>query len=203
MFNRNLYVEKYSGQFPSFPCSICESVSVEIVNYEKDIIFHQTQDSKSEAKEVYWEPDMTRAVFNAQFKCTKCKNNYFMAGKGEISAHQYYTQSGEPEWDWDVTQIYIPMYVYPTISILTPNANIPHEIASNIEVANSLFWPSPSACGNSLRTTVECLLDSLDIPKFNKNDRKLSLHVNEHLKLSHYWHLKLSHLICIIMPIMH
>ena len=68
---------------------------------------------------------------------------------------------------------YFPKYFYPSIRLFEVPERTPKDVVNELDLAFSLFWSNPAACGNSQRKVLERLIDNIKCDEFNDND---SLH---------------------------
>ena len=65
---------------------------------------------------------------------------------------------------YDTQLYYYPKFFYPHINLFIIPIKTPRVIVDQMAEAFSLFWTSPSACGNSIRKCVERIIDEIDAP---------------------------------------
>ena len=76
----------------------------------------------------------------------------------------------------ELVVFYKPNYFYPTVSLFAFDSNIPESLKNEVKSAFSLFWHNPEACSNSIRKSLELILDNIaPIVNGNRYDRINSL----------------------------
>jgi hypothetical protein len=83
-----------------------------------------------------------------------------------------------------------PHYFTPSLHIFPISENCPERVKKALVSSFSLFWSSPQAAGNALRTAVEAFLDYQGVRKWTKNNKNeevvifLDARINEYAKIS-------------------
>lgn len=106
--------------------------------------------------------------FVALMRCTNpdCNSVYSVAGRwgkygrsgGELSI-----KDRLPD-----TRRFFPNFVEPPILFFSCDPNVPLAIVERLAIAFQLFWGAPAACANAIRSTLECLMDSQNVLRQNK-----------------------------------
>ncbi|MDV5099616.1 DUF4145 domain-containing protein [Pseudomonas sp. LSJ-87] len=125
----------------------------------------ETEESKSEHHEDWWEPEMIRLAFSTSLKCVGCKETVFVVGRGSVEEEIIPDDNGD--WDRQYSEIYTPSYFHPPLQLIDYPAATPKEVILPLSTACELFFSSPAACCNSVRTAGEVILSHLGIPEKN------------------------------------
>lgn len=130
-------------------------------------------DISRDAREVYdltFDPENTEGTFTLRLVCSQhsCKEAVNCVGKFWRSRDEY--PHGEPY----VVEVLTPLFFYPSIHIFGLPKQLPEPIKSPLFDAFSSFWSNPSGAGNSLRISLEAMMDSQGIKKYerDKNGRR-------------------------------
>jgi hypothetical protein len=162
--DRALWVETFDrSQFPTFPCPRCERGRVSL---DKDTLKIEEPPFSSLAhSHEGWEPDWTDERFSARLRCSE-------AGCGEIvivSGDTRVVDSYDDEYGWGMISVLRPKTMFPAPPLIRIPAETPDEVRSRIKAAFSLFWVDFGSAANSLRMSVEHLLDHLKVPRTSIN----------------------------------
>ena len=160
---------------PDWNCSTCHKGK--LLFDKKNITEFETAESKLNQKHEAWEPSWLDKFFHGTLTCNnpKCKEIFSIAG--EIKIEEDY----DGEHGATYTNCYYQEYIYPTLHLFKIAEDTPSEIEESIKSAFKVFWIDKSACANSIRTTVEVILNDKRILKTEllakkKKRRSLSLH---------------------------
>jgi hypothetical protein len=121
--------------------------------------------SQSKAGRDFWDatgdPETGGGVFTVRLVCSKpsCKEAVYCTGK--FAVEQMEESFRAPFWGHMLT----PLFFYPTIHIFKLPNSLPDKIREPLLEAFSLYWSNPSASGNSLRNTLEALMDQQRVKK--------------------------------------
>ena len=121
--------------------------------------------------------------FSAFLRClnSRCKESVLISGvvNTEIA---YYEDSdrGTSEYEGD---FYYPKYVDPPIHIIDVHDRYPEKVKNALTESFSFYWLDNSACANRTRTTVELILDDLDIERKQLTKKGEYKDLNLHCRL--------------------
>jgi hypothetical protein len=79
--------------------------------------------------------------------------------------------------------VYIPRYLIPPVLHIKVDEKCPEEIRDELVAASELYWSSPSACGNRLRSAVEWILDAKKVKKTKLTSKQKRLTIGLHERI--------------------
>jgi hypothetical protein len=103
--------------------------------------------------------------FVCQLKCTnsECHAIYFASGKwgkfDNLGTEISINYEGE-----NCRRYFFPTSFVPILPLFSLTPGTPPSLTKSIQEAFSLYWLSPDACANAIRSSLECLLDAQNIP---------------------------------------
>ncbi len=157
------------NSIPDWCCPDCSRATLEII--PDSLKTHQTARARRQwGVDDNMGPEEDENVFSCLLICThkSCQQTVIVSGDG------YY----EHDWSEDnlstYSQIFRPRYFHPPLSLFTRCDTYPEKIKSQLLELSAQLPGHPQAAINVIRTTLEIVLDSFDIPR-NKNGRYLSL----------------------------
>jgi hypothetical protein len=125
--------------------------------------FKQVEPPYSEAdhSDDGWDPFWITYRFSVTCVCNRpsCGEVCFVAGIGGVD--QRYGYENESEYYTD----FVIKSFYPSPDLIVLPKGVPREVTDLLEKSFALFWVDVSAAANSLRASLEALLDTLKIPK--------------------------------------
>lgn len=126
-----------------------------------------------------WDPNWITYRFTVSCICTKkdCGEIAFVSGTGSVD--QRYGDDGQPEY---YNHFSIKSF-FPAPRLCYIPAETPAKIEEYLEKSFSLFWVDTAAAANSLRASLEALLDELKIPSHKKNTKGETVYVPLHSRL--------------------
>lgn len=72
---------------------------------------------------------------------------------------------------------YKPIFFNPPLHFFKINQfELPEEVETALKEAFSIYWFDINACASKLRTTIERVLDSLDIERYDSKENRINLH---------------------------
>jgi phage FluMu protein Com len=149
-FREKIYVDGKTN----IKCPHCKKSNL-ILN-EADLRFHETNASKENHAEEWFEIDNTIFQFSAFLLCPFCNDYTIVTGEGSYEVfHDYATDHSE------CYKVFHPQYFIPTIDLFEIPVKCPAEITFQIRNSFKLAWSDESAAGNKLRVAIELLLDTL------------------------------------------
>ncbi len=98
-----------------------------------------------------------------------------------VSGDTIWIETLDEEFGWVFTTVLRPKMMFPSPPIIPIPKDAPHTVRERILLAFGLFWFDLGACANSLRMSVEFLLDHLKIPRSSiskKNGKPFDLDLN-------------------------
>src|SRR5262245_32794327 len=108
-------------------------------------------------------------VFACMLACSRCRQAVGGAGRGFVEDEFIRNESGEEERTWQ--ERFRPSAVIPSPELIEIRASYPALIRDQLKRVFVLFWVDTGACLNSLRTTVEIVLNLKSIPDGRLHDR--------------------------------
>jgi hypothetical protein len=164
-------------KFPRLPCPTCEDGILRIVketlsqkhpSYIKklptDIQEYQDEEGKVHRHVSYWDIEGTSSeIFIASFflECDRESCQEIVTTCGETKLDGYYDVSDNEPYFVE-SEYYFPKFFYPTVRLFNYPIETPENVKIELIKAFSLYWSNPSACANSLRKTVERIVDFLE-----------------------------------------
>ncbi|MEX3007307.1 DUF4145 domain-containing protein [Hoeflea sp. TYP-13] len=126
-----------------------------------------------------WDPGWITFRFTVTCVCNKkdCGEVAFVSGKGGVD--QRYGYDRHPEYYEHFTiQSFFPS---PRLCYIPPET--PSEVENLLERSFALYWVEASAAANSLRASLEALLDELNVPTHERNKRGETVRMSLHRRL--------------------
>ncbi len=165
--------------FPNLPCPTCENGNLIIMQetkINKYPSFIQTlPDHPSEAKSwlsedgrehrgaTLWDIEGTSheiTITSFFLRCNRDNCQEVVSTCGESKTDGYWIDDPEEPY-FRESLYYFPKLFYPTIKLFKIPDQTPDSIKNELSKSFALFWSQPSACANSLRKTVERIVDDL------------------------------------------
>lgn len=141
----------------------CPSCHGGVLRLSGEFDSQETEASKIQHGEEWWDPDHIVLVFSCALKCVTCKELVFMVGNGVVNIDHDIDEHGNWVSDW--TSYYSPSFFHPPLQLIDYAASTPSEVISPLSVASSLYFTSPASCCNSVRVAAELVLNKLEIPE--------------------------------------
>lgn len=167
---RGLWATSFRGALPNWTCPKCKKGHFATV--ENKLFFEETGSSKADRAHDAWEPDWIRQRFAAFMECSlpDCKEVAVVSGSSKVDHFQM-------DWDeyFNEDIMTVDAIAPAPVPIDLPPA-VPAEITDAIERASALIWLSNEAAANSIRQSVECLMDDVGIPAIDSNKVRIALH---------------------------
>jgi len=161
---------------PNWNCPICKKGLLKLI--EDKFNFYETEFSKSEHDEEYWEPDFIRFVFNGILKCSACEELVVFLGDGQVENMEYSDHNSGEHFEASY-YIFQPRYFYPPLQIFNIIEKCPSEVEKKINESFGLFWSDLPSCANKIRTSLEMIMNQQKVKKLIISKTKktpLSLH---------------------------
>ena len=160
--NRSLWKKGFPPEkFPSFPCPSCIDGLV-VPNKDKLYIelpgYAEKAYSTSE-----WDPERHFGRFSQLLVCCieDCGEIVYAHGRTTMRSESFCTAIERYVPDWELQ----PCSFYPAPHIISLPANLSECVTRQMKQLFTLFWPDIGSAGNRLRTSLEGVLDHLDIPR--------------------------------------
>ena len=157
-----------SRNIPGYKCPHCLSGLLRIDGEFKSL---ETEESRAQHKEEWWDPEYVSYVFSCTLKCTTCNEVVFVVGSGWVS--EDYDVDGRGELTKVFQSYFSPSYFHPGLQLIDYPSKAPKEVLAPLATACSLYFSSPASCCNSIRVSAEKLLTTLGIAE-KKEDKIIS-----------------------------
>ncbi len=163
--------------FPTLPCPACDGTLVPVKDGLKTM---ESGDTKIATKKGECDLDFVRGMFSLWLICPspKCGEPVCCIGSYVLEEHE----NGPGNKIHYEPSLY-PLYFHPVIPLFPFSTKLPDRIAQPLREAFALFWSNPSASGNSLRISVEALMDHRGIKKWKNNDLGKRVAINLHNRI--------------------
>lgn len=168
--NREIWEALYpNGNTPNFPCPNCDhgrlvadptASKVEEPSYSSELYKHDD-----------FEPDWATERFYELLRCNNSKCGEIVIVSGDTQFVEVYDE----EFGWGYASALRPRTFFPAPPIIPIPKNVPSVVRSEIEKAFSLFWLDVGSAGNRIRTSVEYVLDDLNVPRETKSSKNGAL----------------------------
>ena len=154
---------------PPFPCPSCGD---RLEARENGFHFDPSKESKFYFDHVDGDPEQICGVFTLRLVCARsvCKEAVSCLGSFKMVQDEY-PDEGKPYF-----HMLSPMFFTPTIHLFGCSPNLPDTIKKPLVSSFSLFWAHPNASGNSLRISVEALMDWRGVKKLGTDRKPIKLH---------------------------
>ncbi len=160
-----------------WPCPNCNKPTLKI-DKEK---FHydETAGSKMNHQNEFWEFELATLIFSGKLICEKCGETVTITGYGSIESIQYYDQTTN-DLQGEIFEEFEPIFFHPPLNIFKIPENCPKKVKNEIIDSFKLFWFDLPSCANTLRTSLEHLLNEEKVKKAAMRKkgglRRLKLH---------------------------
>ena len=190
MDRKSLKLPFREGSPPDWMCPTCRKGFLRI---RKDTFFKEELRSSRHHSYDEWEPEWIEYVYSCLLLCTneQCKEIVSCSGVGSVEADYGEDEDGQPVQEYD--DFFRPKYFEPPLHLLSLPDACPESIAIPMKESFRLFFSSPSAASNCVRSAVEELLTELKVRRFNLKDGKrrfIGLHARIALIPTKYGDLK-------------
>jgi Domain of unknown function (DUF4145) len=158
--DRTIWTEAFDAeQFPTFPCPHCNRGRVALD--KATLVTEEPKYSESAHQHDAWEPDWTIERFSARLRCAEQTCGEIVI----VSGDTVWIETLDDEFGWGFTSALRPRTMFPSPPIIPLPNDTPSEVTKKIRSAFGLFWSDIGAGANSLRMSVEFLLDHLKVPR--------------------------------------
>lgn len=146
----NAFCEK---EIPPFPCPRCQA---SLLLVKDTLHLHMSAESAFLRRVGALNFDEGNGVFSLQLKCTSTKCEEAVAACGDYSLGAY----EPPDSPDTVIEAFLrPRSFTPPLMIFPIPASCPERTKKALTASFAVFWTSPDAAGNGLRTSIEAFLD--------------------------------------------
>lgn len=126
-----------------------------------------------------WDPDWVEYVYTCLLYCSNsnCKEVVASTGTGRVDFDVEYDENGEHEQIW--SDYFRPKFFEPPLKIIAIPEICPKPVASSLNESFKQLFISPSASANSIRISLEHLLNDIKVKRYkliNGKRRVISLH---------------------------
>lgn len=148
----------------------------QLVPLKESFVFEEPKHSKDAHSLEEWDPDWIeyRFIFKSVCNNDACGEVAIATGSGRVDQRYDYEHEAEYYERFQIRSFFPAPYL-----INIPEAT-PDEVREQIEKSFALFWPDLGAASNSLRASLEILLDQLKLPRTmidkKGSEQRLSLH---------------------------
>jgi hypothetical protein len=157
-----------AGQFPTFPCPRCSRGRVA---FDKDtLLTEEPTYSESAHQDDGWGPDWTIERFSLRLRCSESTCGEVVV----VSGDTVWIETVDQDHGWGYMSALRPRMMFPSPPIIPLPNDTPSEVSEKIKAAFGLFWFDSGASANSLRMSVEFLLDHLKVPRTTMKNGKLT-----------------------------
>lgn len=158
--DRTLWSELFDrNNFPTFPCPSCSRGRAAIDKATFKI--EEPKFSSLGRQNSEWEPAWDVDRFSFYLRCTESSCGEIIIVSGETELMDDYDE----EHGWNYISALKPKSMFPAPPIIQLPKEISGAVAERIKAAFALFWTDIGSSANSLRVSVEILLDYLNVPK--------------------------------------
>ncbi len=176
MDRKSLKLPFREGSHPEWTCPSCMKGFLRI---RKDTFFKEEIRSSRHHSYDEWEPEWIEYVYSCLLLCTndQCKEIVACSGVGSVEQDYGEDEDGQPVQEYE--DFFRPKYFEPPLQILSLPEACPQSIAIPMKESFRLFFSSPSAASNCVRSAVEELLTELKVRRFDLKQGKrrfISLH---------------------------
>lgn len=162
---------------------ICPNCNLGMLNIEKDNFnFQETKESKNEHTQDYWDPEFIKYRFTGSLKCNACEDITFFTGNGGV-VHGGYYDAIEDQYHDDFYDEFTPLFFNPPLEIFKLKDIYPKDIKEEIQNSFIHLWNDLSSCANSIRSSLEILLNENKIKKYNiKSGKRNRLNLHQRIE---------------------
>lgn len=189
-FDRELWSGTYArSHFPNFPCPKCSKGRAR--HYGEAIKVAEPTYSSKNREDSDWEPAWDVERFSLNLVCDNSSCGEIVVVSGDTSLVEYYDDEDNR---WVYSSHLQPRSMFPAPLIIDIPVQAPRDVSENIRLASSHYWLDTSASANRLRTSIEFLLDFLQVPRetvnpTSGNTKRLDLNA----RIAHYEQLNQEH----------
>lgn len=165
----------------NYICPICKRGILEL----KDINKIETYDSKQEDLRCQAEENSLAPVqyyyFSTNLVCNKCNETVMCSGNYFDSSY-FDEKENYPNYYERIE----PKMFLPSLPIIDIPNSVSKEVKNEIENSFVLYWINKSACANSIRRSLEYLMDMENIPRTSINKKGEANNIGLHKRLESF-----------------
>lgn len=180
--DRNIWLGGFSGTGPTpWPCGRCNGARLHVVS--GSLQKQETSDSIEAHSELAFEPDWIDGRFVCMLRCPDCENPSAVAGTYSVAEKYIDVGQGEPE-PHRVDTLWPRFFSEPPPIIRAP-AGVPAAVTEELENSFRLYWQSPEASANSMRSVVERVLTHFKIRQWTggKKGKRSRLQLHDRIEM--------------------
>lgn len=168
------------GNPPDWICPSCGKAPLRI---RKGTFLKEERAGTRDHSHQAWEPEWIAYTYSCVLECANdaCKEFVASGGTGAVEEDVGLDRDGEPELLYEDS--FRPKFFIPHLKLLKIPEKCPEAVSKPIEESFSLFFASPGAASNAIRTAVEAILTDLKIRRFERSGGKLRF-VSLHRRIS-------------------
>lgn len=157
---KSLYTSFRKYHSPTWRCPTCLNDTLEIVT--DSFKEAETSDTIKYRHEDWFDEEMAKGVFSCLLRCSRKACRESVALSGETVALETFNAEMTDRW---FEPGYRPKHFYPPIPLFLPPEKCPERIFDLLTEVSALIPAHPASAVNIMRTVVERMLDSLNVPK--------------------------------------
>jgi hypothetical protein len=166
------------SEIPPFPCPACGSSLVE------DNSNSYREASSTDARkfiQLTGEVEAECGTFALWLKCSRqpCRETVCCVGSYNMTIVNRHDSE-------HLESFLTPLFFHPIVPIFPYSDTLPDRIVNPLKESFSLFWSNPAASGNSLRITLERIMDHFGIKRFSRGAKGERGRMNLHHRIEHF-----------------
>lgn len=174
------YYTKYSK--PNLICPKCNIGSLLFNPGWQKVELNSDTKLNDDDAHFYYNPEEVVKYFTGFAICSndKCQEPVGLIGILNQFAEDIPTDDHNKSYD-----AYLPKFFFPSLSIIQIGKNCPPEICTQIKKSFSHFFNDGSACANSIRTSLELIMNEQGIKRttIDKNRRRKDISLHDRIEL--------------------
>jgi hypothetical protein len=158
------YFSFTEGEPPNWTCPTCHRGRLQLT--QDSLVKTEDRFTREAWKNDEFDQRDESFHFTARFQCDlkTCREVVHMVGQAGWDVVGVEHDGDGGSWpDYDV--VYQPHFVTPPLELFPIPKNTPNSVTTALKAGFKLAFADPNSAANQLRTTVECLLDELKVPK--------------------------------------
>ena len=166
----------------NWPCPRCQAGFLRII--KGTFVSSELTDSKNAHERYDWSHDWVELVYSCTFVCQndQCEEKVASSGIGFPECDVVEDEQGRPEQKYFA--YYKPKHFTPHLKLIKVPKKTPDSVTQALNESFELFFVSPSACANQVRSAVESLLTELNVKKSSLNrQKKKMMRLNLHQRI--------------------
>lgn len=179
--DRKLYEKPFTVKDTTdWQCPTCEKGLLRI---KEGTFFYKELFESKKAKAISpddWEPDWNEYTYSCLLQCSnnKCKEIVSNVGKGYVTEYVDYNERY-------LTDHFEPKFFYPHLKIIKIPKDTPESVTEALNKSFELFFCSPSAASNHVRSALELLLTELKVKRFaiSKKGKRQIINLHDRIEL--------------------